>query len=121
MPSRAEIVDFCETAFETLEIASQRACLLQENFIIILLSETDIYKKIKRVSKGFANPLAKSRGRVSGGVWGNAPHTVLKRSAKGELKISPSDWFLRGNALQVRAFLLTLPNLFQSVLIYYIC
>jgi len=37
-------------------------------------------------------------------VWGNAPQTAFKRSAKGELKNSPADCFLRGNALQGRAF-----------------
>ena len=49
------------------------------------------------------NPLAVSKGRAFGGVWGNAPQTAFKRSAKGELKNSPVDCFLRGNALQVRA------------------
>ena len=37
------------------------------------------------------------------GVWGN-PANCLKRSAKGELKNSPVDCFLRRNALQGRAF-----------------
>ena len=37
-------------------------------------------------------------------VWGKAPQIASKRSAKGELKNSPVDCFLRGNALQVRAF-----------------
>ena len=59
--------------------------------------------KYEWVSKGFINPLAESRGRASGGVWGNAPHTAFRRSAKGELKNSPVDCFLRGNALQERA------------------
>ena len=50
------------------------------------------------------NPLADSQGRAFGGVWGKAPHITTKRSAKGELKNSPVDCFLRGNALQGRAF-----------------
>ena len=50
------------------------------------------------------NPLADPKGRAFGGVWGNAPQTASKRSAKGELKNSPVDCFLRGNALQERAF-----------------
>ena len=37
-------------------------------------------------------------------MWGKAPQIAFKRSAKGELKNSPVDCFLRGNALQVRAF-----------------
>ena len=37
-------------------------------------------------------------------MWGKAPHITTKRSAKGELKNSPVDCFLRGNALQGRAF-----------------
>ena len=35
---------------------------------------------------------------------GQCPANTLKRSAKGELKNSPVDCFLRGKALQVRAF-----------------
>ena len=50
------------------------------------------------------NSLANFKGRAFGGVWGKAPHITSKRSAKGELKNSPVDCFLRGNALQVRAF-----------------
>ena len=50
------------------------------------------------------NPLAKSRGRAFGGVWGKAPHKAFKRSAKGELKAVRIDLLLRGNALQERAF-----------------
>ena len=50
------------------------------------------------------NPLADSKGRALGGVWGKAPQIASKRSAKGELKNSPVDCFLRGNALQGRAF-----------------
>jgi len=50
------------------------------------------------------NPLAESRGRASGGVRGKALHKAAGRSAKGELKNSPVDCFLRGNALQERAF-----------------
>ena len=50
------------------------------------------------------NTLADSKGRAFGGVWGKAQQTDFKRSAKGELKNSPVDCFLRGNALQVRAF-----------------
>jgi len=49
-------------------------------------------------------PLAESRGSASGGVWGKAPQIASKRFAKGELKNSPVDCFLRGNALQVKAF-----------------
>ena len=50
-------------------------------------------------------PLAESRGRASDGVWGKAPHKAFKRFAQGELKNSPVYCFLRGNALQERAFL----------------
>jgi len=56
--------------------------------------------------KGFQRdcvPLAEFRGRASDRVRGSAPENT-KRFAKGESKNSPVDCFLRGNALQVKAF-----------------
>lgn len=46
-----------------------------------------VEKKIIWVSKGFANRLAKFRGRAFGVVW-EALHIALKRSAKDELNSS---------------------------------
>jgi len=37
------MVDFCDTAFETLEIASQSDCLKQENFILTPLLSEDMF------------------------------------------------------------------------------
>ena len=48
--------------------------------------------------------LAESGGSAFGRVWGKAPQIASKRLAKGELKNSPVDCFLRGNALQEKAF-----------------
>ena len=50
------------------------------------------------------NPLVRSRTESPCRVWDSVPQTAAGRSAKGELKNSPVDCFLRGNALQERAF-----------------
>jgi hypothetical protein len=56
-------------------------------------------KKFLRVPRGvFSKTLL-------GRAWDSVPQTAAGRSAKGELKNSPVDCFLRGNALQERAFL----------------
>ena len=49
-------------------------------------------------------PLVRSRAESPCRVWDSVPQTAAGRSAKGELKNSPVDCFLRGNALQERAF-----------------
>ncbi len=49
-------------------------------------------------------PLVRSRAESHCRVWDSVPQTAAGRSAKGELKNSPVDCFLRGNALQERAF-----------------
>ena len=50
------------------------------------------------------NPLVRSRAESPCRAWDSVPQTATGRSAKGELKNSPVDCFLRGNALQERAF-----------------
>ena len=50
------------------------------------------------------NPLVGSRAESPCRVWDSVPQVAAGRSAKGELKNSPVDCFLRGNALQERAF-----------------
>ena len=49
-------------------------------------------------------PLVRSRAESPCRVWDSVPQKAAGRSAKGELKNSPVDCFLRGNALQERAF-----------------
>ena len=50
------------------------------------------------------NPLVRSRAESPCRAWDSVPQIAAGRSAKGELKNSPVDCFLRGNALQERAF-----------------
>ena len=48
--------------------------------------------------------MVRSRAESPCRVWDRVPQTAAGHSAKGELKNSPVDCFLRGNALQERAF-----------------
>ena len=48
--------------------------------------------------------MVRSRAESPCRVWDRVPQIAAGRSAKGELKNSPVDCFLRGNALQERAF-----------------
>ena len=61
----------------------------------------------KRNRSGFQRdniPLVRSRAESPCRVWDRVPQTAAGHSAKGELKNSPVDCYLRGNALQERAF-----------------
>ena len=61
-------------------------------------------------------PLVRSRAESHCRVWDSVPQTAAGRSAKGELKNSPVDCFLRGNALQERAFPYFFPYPFYNKL-----
>ena len=62
--------------------------------------------------------MVRSRAESHCRVWDSVPQTAAGRSAKGELKNSPVDCFLRGNALQERAFLYSFAFVF-SLIFYY--
>ena len=81
-----------------------------------ILPQGTSFRTLHRYKKDFQkevlnNGILKGCSPFSGfqrqSLWwgvGQRPANCLKRSAKGELKNSPVDCFLRGNALQGRAF-----------------
>ena len=75
--------------------------------MILLRQQYRIIENVNIIKLGFQrvdNPLVRSRAESPCRVWDSVPQTAAGRSAKGELKNSPVDCFLRGNALQERAF-----------------
>ncbi len=75
--------------------------------MILLRKQYRIIENVNIIKLGFQrvdNPLVRSRAESPCRVWDRVPQTAAGRSAKGELKNSPVDCFLRGNALQERAF-----------------
>ena len=62
-------------------------------------------------------PLVRSRAESHCRVWDSVPQTAAGRSAKGELKNSPVDCFLGGNALQERAFPYSFVLVFSLILL----
>ena len=73
--------------------------------IWVLCEHNNLQGILKRGFQRDNIPLVRSRAESPCRVWDRVPQTAAGRSAKGELKNSPPDCFLRGNALQEGAFL----------------